>query len=53
MITATCNNTKCEANGTSFLMIGEPKRVECGTCHENCELTDPRDDPPPLEDLSE
>lgn len=46
MITATCNNTDCTANGTPFAMLGEPAQVECGACHNDCDLSDPQPDPP-------
>jgi len=46
MITATCTNSDCVANGIEYNMLGAPARIECGTCHNDCELTDPRDDPP-------
>ena len=46
MITATCNNDGCTANLVPFFILGEPSRVECGACHNDCDLTDPQDDPP-------
>ena len=49
MITATCNNSDCQQNGTGYNFLGNPPRVECGACHNDCTLTDLRDDPPELE----
>ena len=46
MITATCNNNECDANGIGYNMLGDPSRVECGACHADCEVSDLRDDPP-------
>ena len=46
MITATCKTANCEQNGIGYNVAGAPPRVECGACHADCELTDPRDDPP-------
>jgi len=44
MITATCTTSDCQQNGVRYNFRGEPARVECGTCHKDCELTDLRDD---------
>jgi len=46
MVTATCINTDCRQHGIENNVIGEPSRVECGACYNDCELTDLRDDPP-------
>ena len=46
MITATCNNNDCQQNGIGYDFLGDPSRVQCGACHADCDLTDPRDDPP-------
>ena len=53
MITATCNNNDCTANGIGYDVLGDPPRVECGECSNDCELTDLRDDPPPAEEVAE
>ncbi len=46
MITATCNNADCTMNGTGYNIESEPVSVECGACSNDCELSDPRPDPP-------
>lgn len=46
MITATCKNKQCSQHKLEFNIFGNPSPVECGSCHNNCELTDLRDDPP-------
>lgn len=51
MITATCTNSKCDANGIDYNMLGNPSRVECGACNADCELSDLRDDPPEPEPI--
>ena len=50
MITATCTNADCDQNGTAYRFRGQPARIECGTCHADCDLTDPTDDPPAPEE---
>ena len=50
MITATCTTTDCKLHGITYTMRGAPARVECGSCHADCDLTDPTDDPPMAED---
>jgi hypothetical protein len=53
MITATCTNNDCTANGIGYNFLGDPSRVECGACQNNCQLTDQRDDPPQSEEPAE
>jgi hypothetical protein len=45
MITATCNTGDCQQNGIGYNIYGEPPRVECGACHNDCELSEARPDP--------
>lgn len=49
MITATCTTTECKQHAIGYLVLGDPARVECGACHNDCELTDPQPDPPQQE----
>jgi len=53
MITATCTNNDCAANGIGYNVLRDPLRVECGACGNDCELTDLRDDPPQPEEPAE
>jgi hypothetical protein len=48
MITATCKNQECSQHEIECHVLGNPSPIECGTCNENCELTDERDDPAEL-----
>lgn len=50
MITATCPTADCTQYDIGYLVLGDPSRVECGACHNDCDLTDPTDDPPMAED---
>ena len=50
MITATCRNNQCDANGVDRFTLGEPDRVQCGACGDDCELSDPQPDPPEVVD---
>jgi len=45
MITATCTNDTCRWHNVERTMLGAPGRIVCGECENDCDLTDPRDDP--------
>lgn len=45
MITATCVNENCERYNDSVFVLRSPSRVECGSCGNDTELTDPSPDP--------
>ena len=45
MKTVTCINKTCPENGVNEMMCGDPDYVECGVCHQPCELSELYDDP--------
>jgi hypothetical protein len=45
MITATCKNPACSQSQVAVYFLGQPDKVECGTCVSLCELSDPQQDP--------
>lgn len=51
MITAKCINNNCSKFNIEYNFLGEPDRVECGLCGVDCELTDLRPDPTPIEPI--
>lgn len=53
MITATCRNSECDANGVDRFTSGDPDRVQCGACAHDCELSNPQPDPPEPELIEE
>ena len=40
MKTVTCINQNCHEYGVQEHMCGDPDYVECGVCHQPCELSE-------------
>lgn len=47
MISATCKNSECIELDILYNCEGFGDPIKCGTCNQDCELTDPRPDPTP------
>lgn len=45
MITATCKNAECPQLDIDETLLGSHEFVECGVCHNSCEISDERPDP--------
>jgi hypothetical protein len=45
MITTKCVNDQCSQFEIEYNFLGEPDRVECGSCATNCDISDVRPDP--------